>query len=36
MQTIEDQFISQLEEEIILYPELCLEWDVFVNELEFE
>ena len=36
MQMIEEHIITQSEEEITLYPELCLEWDVFVNELEFE
>lgn len=36
MQTLEQHTITQSEEEITLYPELCLEWDVFVNELEFE
>lgn len=36
MQLLEEQIITQIGEEITLYPELCLEWDVFVNELEFE
>lgn len=36
MQMIEEHIITQTEEEIILYPELCLEWELFVNELEFE
>jgi hypothetical protein len=36
MQFIEEHTITQNEGEIILYPELCLEWDMFVNELEFE
>jgi hypothetical protein len=36
MQTIEQQIIPEIQEEVILYPELCIEWDLFVNELEFE
>jgi hypothetical protein len=36
MQSIEEHIITQNEGEITLYPELCLEWEMFVNELEFE
>lgn len=36
MQKIDEPVITQTEEEITLYPGLRLEWDIFVNELEFE
>jgi hypothetical protein len=36
MQSIEEHIITQNEGGITLYPELCLEWEMFVNELEFE
>jgi len=39
MHSIEEYCITQKEAEITLYPELCqdvLEWDMYVNELEFE
>ncbi|MFM8587163.1 MAG: hypothetical protein ACKOBX_02315 [Bacteroidota bacterium] len=39
MQFLDEYFITQKEAEITLYPELCqdvLEWDMYVNELEFE
>lgn len=39
MHSIEEYCITQNEVEITLYPELCqdgLEWEMYVNELEFE
>ncbi len=39
MHNIEEHIFMQNEVEIILYPELCqlgLEWEMYVNELEFE
>jgi hypothetical protein len=36
MQSIEEHIIMQNEGTITLYPELCLEWEMYVNELEFE
>ena len=36
MQSIEEHIIMQNEWTITLYPELCLEWEMYVNELEFE